>query len=434
MDPGSIAGIGLAIAPMAFKSVKSLKGVVARYQGRDKTLARLHQVLEDLGNILEVLEKVVDSNEPTRVLLEGPVSRCNLICREFETAMKVFGEKSKMGLRDWTRMEFMAGDINEFMDRLADYKATISVGLGTITMQTSKFSQKALEEYNEMVHDASYNLNMHLQRLDEKIALLVKDKNGTAASNVNIDLNDERAVTEQCLRICKDAYSYIESLAEQDEYLKGHPLPESVGESPSPFEAQLLARKTLGESRDGLSQTIGRLQERLESMTTDGFSKNDPRYLQLQSELQTSKQCLELCKNATEQVANQKVYTVGELVADGDSDQVVITTLADLFDVRKASATNRSAQWVGYLSDETTRQISKDRYNSRFGAVIASGHGDGISAMTTASRTRDHDSGPTRRAERLGQPGAPEATQKRPSPNEMRKRAMDDHNKMGEYR
>lgn len=134
MDPGSITGIGLAIVPLALQSIKSLKDIVTRYKGRDNTLARLYHVLDDLDNILVVLEQAVDSEASMRALLEGPVSRCNLLCREFETAMQAFGGKSKMGFRDWTKMEFMKGDINEFMDRLAGYKATISVGLGIITM------------------------------------------------------------------------------------------------------------------------------------------------------------------------------------------------------------------------------------------------------------------------------------------------------------
>lgn len=134
MDPGSITGIGLAIVPLAVQSIKSLKDTVTRYKGRDKTLARLHHVLEDLDNILEVLERAVDSEASTRALLEGPVSRCNVLCRDFETAMQAFGGTSRMGFRDWARMEFMAGDINEFMDRLEGYKATISVGLGIIIM------------------------------------------------------------------------------------------------------------------------------------------------------------------------------------------------------------------------------------------------------------------------------------------------------------
>ncbi|KAF5235105.1 hypothetical protein FANTH_11826 [Fusarium anthophilum] len=426
MDPGSITGIGLAIVPLAVQSIKSLKDTVTRYKGRDKTLARLHHVLEDLDNILEVLERAVNSEASTRALLEGPVSRCNILCRDFETAMQAFGGTSRMGFRDWARMEFMTGDINEFMDRLEGYKATISVGLGIIIMQTSKVSHEVLEEYNETIKDTMYSLNVNLQRLDEKMELLVQESKTTSASDTGTDLRDERAVTEQCLRICQDARSYIDSLADREEPLKDQPLSESVSDNGGPFEAQLLIRRTLNESRDNLAQTIGRLQERLDSMATSGTPKSDLSYLQLEGDLKTSKQCLELCKTASEQVAHQKVYTVGEMIADGNSDQVVITTLADLFNVKKASSTNRSAQWIGSLSDDTARQVSKDRYSSRFGAVAADGAGDGISTMPSTSNTHEVNSSLARRPGKTGQPVASEAVHRRPSANEIRKRAMED--------
>ncbi|KAF5542797.1 hypothetical protein FMEXI_7319 [Fusarium mexicanum] len=409
MDPGSITGIGLAIVPLAVQSIKSLKDTVTRYKGRDKTLARLHHMLEDLDNILEVLERAIDSEASTRALLEGPVSRCNILCRDFETAMQAFGGTSRMGFRDWAKMEFMAGDINEFMDR-----------------QTSKVSHEVLEEYNETIQDTMYSLNVNLQRLDEKMELLVRESISISASNTGTDLRDERAVTEQCLRICQDARSFIDSLADREEALRDQPLSESVADSEAPFEAQLLIRRTLNESRDNLAQTIGRLQERLDSMATSGTPKSDVGYLQLEGDLKTSKQCLELCKTASEQVANQKVYTVGEMIADGESDQVVITTLADLFNVKKASSTNRSAQWIGSLSDDTARQVSKDRYSSRFGAVAAVGAGDGISTMPSTSNTREVNSSLARRPGKTGQPMAPEAVHRRPSANEIRKRAMED--------
>ncbi|KAH7019640.1 hypothetical protein EDB80DRAFT_632766 [Ilyonectria destructans] len=424
MDPLSITVSGLAIVTAAIQTTKSLKNTVTRYKDRDKTLARLQHVLEDQSNILDVLEGAVDSGV-LDALLEGPVSRCNQVCREFDTAMQAFAGKSKMGFRDWTKMEFMKGDINEFMDTLAGYKATISVSLGTITMQTSRLSHKVLEEYNEMIQDTAYNLNVHLQRIDEKLALFVTESRESAsASDTNVDLRDEKAVTEQCLRICQDARSYIESLADQEESLKDQSPPAPVDNGQSPFEAQLLARRALGENRDILSQTIGRLQERLESMATSGTPKSDRGFLQLQGELQTSKQCLELCKTASDQVAHQKVYIVGEIVADGDSDQVVITTLADLFDVRKATSTNRSAQWIGSVSDETARQVSADRYGSKFGALVTSGAGDSI--MRSTSNTRGVNSSLARGAGKAGQPAPLDTVQKRPSPNEMRRRATED--------
>ena len=49
--------------------------------------------------------------------------------------MKEFRGKSKTSLLDWAKLEFMRGDINEFIDTIAGYKATISVGLGVVTMQ-----------------------------------------------------------------------------------------------------------------------------------------------------------------------------------------------------------------------------------------------------------------------------------------------------------
>ncbi|KAF4957167.1 hypothetical protein FSARC_11376 [Fusarium sarcochroum] len=425
MDPASIAGIGLAIVPLAIQSIKSLKNTVTRYKGRDKTLARLYHVLEDLDSILEALERAVASEASARALLEGPVSRCNLLCREFETAMQAFGGTSKMGFRDWTKMEFMKGDVNEFMDRLAGYKATISVGLGTITMQTSKLSHKVLEEYNEMIQDTVYSLNINLQRLDGKMDLIIQGSRSASASDKSVDLEDERAVTEQCLRICQDASSYIGSLADQEEFLKDQLVSAPVAGSQEPFEAQLLTRRALNESRDNIAQTVGRLQERLESMTTSGTPKSDLGYQQLQGDLRTSKQCLELCKKASEQVANQKVYTVGEMVADCDSDQVVITTLADLFDVKKASSTNGSAQWIGSLSEETAQQISSDRYSSRFGAVVTSGTSNIVSSMPSTSNTREVNSTLAGRPGKAGQSAAQEAVQRRPSPNEMRKRAAE---------
>jgi hypothetical protein len=43
-------------------------------------------------------------------------------------------DDARMGVRDWTKMEFMRGDIHAFMDALAGYKSMISVALGTVTM------------------------------------------------------------------------------------------------------------------------------------------------------------------------------------------------------------------------------------------------------------------------------------------------------------
>lgn len=69
------------------------------------------------------------------------------------------------------------------------------------------------------------------------------------------------------------------------------------------------------------------------------------------------------------EASRQKTYKIGEVIADGDSDQVVVNTLADLFDVKKAWSTGNSAQLVGSMTEEALRHLAEKRYTSRFGVV-----------------------------------------------------------------
>ena len=133
-DPLSISVSVLAVITAAVQSTKSLNETVKRFKDRNKTLRRLQDELEDLANILNSLTQVISAETSMLALLQGPIDRCSQVCHEFEQSIKVFGGKSKTGIRDWTKMEFMRGDINEFIDTIAGYKSTISVGLGTISM------------------------------------------------------------------------------------------------------------------------------------------------------------------------------------------------------------------------------------------------------------------------------------------------------------
>ncbi|KAI9368390.1 hypothetical protein BJX61DRAFT_546571 [Aspergillus egyptiacus] len=418
-DPLSITASLLAVITAAVQSVQSLHGTVKRFKERDKTLRRLQNELEDLTGILGSLGQVMDADMSMLTLLQGPVERCNQICREFEQAMENFGRKSKSGFRDWAKMEFMRGDINEFIDNIAGYKSTISVGLGTITMHSSKVSERVLEEYNEMIQDTAYNLDIRLRRIDEKLAHLMTYEDDV--SEVSIDLEDEREVTKQCLRICEDALSYIESLTQRESAV----LPEAPRESTpddvqNRFEAQLLTRQALDANRAGFAGIIGRLQERLSSLVMNG-DRNSQERLALQEDIQISRQCLEVCNMASE-VSRQKIYRIGEVVADGNSDQVVVTTLADLFDVKKAMSKDNSAQLVGSMTDESLQNLTDKRYDSRFGAVAP--RSTEVATPRSHSTLGARNDKPPVSGSEGGLSQRPGARWNRPSPNEMRKRAV----------
>lgn len=130
----SISASVLAIVTAAIQSTKTLHEAVRRFKGRDKTLGRLQKELEDMTSILNALAEVIIADEAMCSLLRDPVDRCGRLCRDFERSMEYFSGKSKASLIDWAKMEFMKGDINEFIETMSGYKETISVAVGTIIM------------------------------------------------------------------------------------------------------------------------------------------------------------------------------------------------------------------------------------------------------------------------------------------------------------
>lgn len=274
-----------------------------------------------------------------------------------------------------------------------------------------------------MIKDTAYNLELRLQRIETYITT-----ESTTSVDSGIDLQDEREVTKQCLRICQDAQSYLESLQDRPPFSRREAAPKPAGTVKSQFDAELLTSEALNDSRTKVIETIARLQERLASVVSNQEPERERQMAQLLEDINISKQCLEVCEKASEQV-DRKIHTIGEVVADDDTDQVVVTTLADLFDVRKVLAKNRSAQLVGSMSDQTVQKVSGDRYSSRFGAVTGI-FGHLQTDITTSSSnfgvrevsTRRQSPTPKQRQRKA------ESGQNRQSPNQVKKRTTEDEN------
>lgn len=142
-DPLSVIASLLTVVTFGVQSTRSLKEAATRYKTRDAILRRLLDVVGDAETILTALEQLLqvanaqptlDADVSMATLLRGPIERCSKVCDDFQKAMKQFSEKSKTDFLDWAKMEFMRGDINQFMDTVVGYKATMSVGLGVLTL------------------------------------------------------------------------------------------------------------------------------------------------------------------------------------------------------------------------------------------------------------------------------------------------------------
>ncbi|KAL2877650.1 hypothetical protein SGCOL_006987, partial [Colletotrichum sp. CLE4] len=125
---------------------------------------------------------------------------------------------------------------------------------------------KVLEEYKEMIMDTIYRLNVRLQRIDEKMDGLTTEVAGSVdASGMATDLEDERVVTERCLRICEDAQHYLETLASDGDLLKQQLPPTNSGNVQSRLDSLPLDRSHAhDDERTRLLQHLDISKQRLD--------------------------------------------------------------------------------------------------------------------------------------------------------------------------
>lgn len=286
----------------------------------------------------------------------------------------------------------------------------------------STITKELLQKYNVLVESTMDDLKLHMQRIEEKMAQFGERNHG--ATSVDVDLNDEKAVTEQCLDICQEALAHIKDLSARISSFRSTV---SDSDNVQVFEAESQTMKTLIRNQENVLGTVNILQNRLHTFLSTPASDRDYERSQLQADIEISKQCLAVC-NMGVQASRQKVHRIGEVIADGKSDQVVMTTWAELFEVQKAVSKDESMQLVGSLTSDDYRHTIEKRYGSKW-AVPAE--------MTEPAGAR-HVEG------RLSQPreplrheavGGAEVTEqsptsappkKKPGANEIRKRHTDE--------
>ena len=133
-EPISSTASMLAITTYAIQSVESLNETVSRFRGRNRALNGLHNELDQLCNVLSSLKEVARTELSLAAPLKRPINHCGQMCQEFEQTILSFNKSSETSFRDWAKLEFMRGDINEFTDTVSAYKSTIAVVLSTITL------------------------------------------------------------------------------------------------------------------------------------------------------------------------------------------------------------------------------------------------------------------------------------------------------------
>lgn len=127
----------VGLAGFAFQTSKSLYQLVESFKSSKRAIRDLRDELQSLNDVLKTLKGTAAELEDELDALKQPLLRCGRICQEFEEILKSCTSHSgvdRTSFRDWAKLRYMGGDINNLRTTLAGYKATISIALGSATL------------------------------------------------------------------------------------------------------------------------------------------------------------------------------------------------------------------------------------------------------------------------------------------------------------
>lgn len=224
-------------------------------------------------------------------------------------------------------------------------------------------TRDALDQYNEMIRETTADLEGHLQSIDDKLAAIADHPRSEPDPNAELSvkrMEEERQSAQQCILICESARSHIQTLQMQNNM------------QPPDAELNQDRRQTaiaLSEARDRMVHMITDLQKRLvdlsaKSLTTEVSLRSnefEQDRVRLLKEIDTAKQCLEVCNMAADQASRQRVHVFGDISAEDNSQQIIVSTVGDLLNAKNIKVGNFSSQLLGSMTDASLQQLSMDR-------------------------------------------------------------------------
>jgi hypothetical protein len=134
----SMADGVLTLANFAFDSSITLFQLVHSFKSHPARVRHLKEELEALSKVLNSLTETIKATPNLDVsALDLPLKRCGDACKEFEQELLKCSKRSggdQKSFRDWAKLKYMGGDIDDFTQSLAGYKSTIIIALTDVSL------------------------------------------------------------------------------------------------------------------------------------------------------------------------------------------------------------------------------------------------------------------------------------------------------------
>jgi hypothetical protein len=250
----------------------------------------------------------------------------------------------------------------------------------TWNSRTATVTAGVLKEYKELITNTTSDLEDHLQEIERKLQNLplrgdaISDEDAAERERIQ----KEKESTKQCLVICAQIFEQVSQVrpnvfedisAAKDAH---HVDISTLG---GLIPAKRVTAKVLEEFQDKLTATTSDLEEHLQKINNrlQRLSSPGTRILgedtierkRVQEEIDSIKQCLAICAQASEKADQVRTNVFEEVSAAKDAHQLMISTVGDLILAKRVTAGLGADQWLGQASDATVQQLSRDRVDVR---------------------------------------------------------------------
>ncbi|KAK2002197.1 hypothetical protein LX36DRAFT_627456 [Colletotrichum falcatum] len=371
-DPLSVASALLAIVTATMQSSKILYDTVQSFKNHRKVIRQLMEELAALNGVLLSLNTFVQKGGGRGALesLKVPLLQCRRACDDFNNLIIQCSKNSgrpRTSFRDWFRVRYMESDIDGFVTMLAGYKSTVSIALGSANLQSATVTLQTLNEYKDMIQKTAGELEDHLEDVNAKLEHLIShQQESLQALSSNIErIQNEKDSTEVCLEICAQVQARIDEMQFR---------PVSAGASSNEISCRNLTRamvmtmSTLSQCRDMIADNVSQLRRQKEEVSRRQFASDttsSPEPLEaeirrLQEEADSTKTCLTICNDASEHAA-KRVHVLQDMSTGHDGQQVFVSTLGDLFNVKGATTGDRGIQFVGSVGEDSLQEFFRSQ-------------------------------------------------------------------------
>jgi hypothetical protein len=235
-------------------------------------------------------------------------------------------------------------------------------------------SAQVLVDYKELITNTKIDLETHLEIIQERLELLVP-ASGPVSEDERQKILKEMESTRQCISICGRVSDHIkqiqsESSSQTDSDTTSGASNAAVAERNTPTAADLVLANSLNFCLENLNITKDQLSTGLQKMLRqldnesaqriDIESENVSEQDAMEAEAKSIRERLAYFSQASARSEQYRTNVFEDVKTEGDSHQVLVSTVGDLISAKRITGGERTVQLMGQMSDASLQQLSQD--------------------------------------------------------------------------